>query len=713
MGRMLLALGILIVLSIPSNVFAIPPDAPSFLSSTLWHGPNSVRVLDNRAYVAYPSGFAVFDVADPANPLLLGRTYAYGGNQRVEVSWPYAFVGAECGIRIIDIRDPKHPTEVGFYQTNGELIDFAFARNLGYVECASAAGRLEVVDFGIPTAPVLLGSCPAYGFNVALAGNYVYLPAYHDGVAVVDISQPEHPHLIGRWSLGVFVGLRVHGNRAYCLWASGEKKQEAAAKGLRDESGVIVYDLSNPVQPTYLGEYQGTEWARDIFFDGGLAYLASGSGTATILDFSEPANPVVVGHLITEGNSADLDFANHVAYLADGWTGLVTVDVSDPVEPQVLGSYWEAGGLYGLAVDGRAGYIADGTFGLHVVDIRNPLGPEEISRLSITAHPQEIAVSGDFVYLGQRDAGFDVVDVADLQHPELVAHLDVPVSGLAIAGGLAYVVKDDRFTSIDIHDPSSPIVLGGCAVPLWAWDVCVQGDFAYVGNSYAGLVVVDISNPARPVVRGSVDTFDWMFDVVTNGSFVYADLGHNRLGVYDVTNPDAPRSVVELQLPGWLNGLQLAGDRLFAAADPGVRVYDVSTPDNPVEVGTGEGSGGSIAIRDSFVYLAGGGSFLILGPTLSAIDTATAATEPDLRIFVSNPVSDEAKVRIRLAREGLLSVDVYDIGGRRLATLHDGPAVAGEHQMRWFGAEAAPAGVYYVRAAFEGRSTARPLLKIR
>lgn len=712
MGRVLLPLGILIVLSIPPSAFAIPPDAPSFLSSTLWHGPNSVRVLDDLAYVAYPSGFAVFDVADPVNPLLLGRTYAYGGNQRVEVSWPYAFVGAETGIRIIDILDPVHPTEVGFYEIDGELVDFAFAGNLAYVECRSITGWLEVVDFDIPTDPVLLGSCPASGFNVALAGNYVYLPAYHDGVAVVDVSQPGNPRLVGRWDMGIFVGLRIHDNRAYCLWASGEKKHEGATRGLRDESGVMVYDLSDPVQPTYLGEYQGTEWARDIFFDGGLAYLASGSGTATILDFAEPANPIVMGHLITEGSSADLDFANGVAYLADGWTGLVTVDVSDPAEPSVLGSYWEAGGLSGLAVDGRAGYIADGTFGLHVVDIHNPLRSEEISRLPITTHPQEIAVSGDFVYLGQRDAGFDVVDVADLQHPELVAHLDVPVSGLAIAGDRAYVVKENRFTSIDIHDPPHPIVLGSCLVPPWAWEVCVHGDFAYVGNSSAGLVVVDISNPARPVVRGSVDTFDWMYDVVTDGSFVYANLGHNRLGVYDVTNPDAPRSVVELQLPGWLNGLQLAGDRLFAAADPGVRVYDVSTPDNPVEVGTGEGSGGTIAIRDSFVYLAGGGSFLILGPTPSAIEAGSAATEPGLRIFVSNPVSDEAKVRIRLAREGLLSVGVYDVSGRRVSTLYHGPAAAGEHQMCWRDAEAGPAGIYYIRATFEGRSTARALLKI-
>ncbi|MFB3907785.1 MAG: hypothetical protein ACE15D_05200 [Candidatus Eisenbacteria bacterium] len=735
MGRMLLPLAVLLVLStasvsIPTSALAVPPDAPSFLSSSLWHGANSVRVVDGKAYVVYGSGFAVFDVSDPANPLLLGRTYAYGGNHRVEVSWPYAFVGRDNGIRIIDVHDPKHPTEVGCYQAE-EMVDFAITKNLAYVACWDGESVLQIVDFSNPAAPVLLGSCPAYGFNIAVAGKYVYMPGYHEGTCVIDVSQPDDPHLVARWDFFSFMGLRVDGNRAYCLWTSGEKKQDGGgadggaafgaggvaafgAGGLRDESGIMVYDLADPTNPVFLGEYRGTEWSREIFFHGGLAYVTDGDGCAVILDFSDPANPVVVGHMVTEGDSNDLDFAGDVAYVANGYTGLTTLDVSDPAEPQPLGSYWESGWLRGVAVDDRAAYVADAYSGLHIVDIADALRPEQISWLPLAIHPQAIALSGEYAFLGNRDAGLDVVDVGDLANPELVAHLDLPVSGIAIAGDRAYIVKDERFTTVDIHDPANPVILGGCTVPRWAWEVCVHGNFAYIGNSNVGLVVVDISDPAQPFMRGSVDTFDWMYHVVTNGSYVYADLGHNRLGVYDVTNPDAPRSIREIQLPGWLNGLQLAGDRLFAAADPGVRVYDVSMPSDPVEVGTGDGSGGWLAIRDCYVYLSGGGSFLVLGPTAagiegSAVDGGAAA----LRILASNPVGDEGKVRVQLARAGLLTVGVYDVAGRRLATLHDGWAGAGGLELHWSGAGSAPAGVYYVRASFEGRSIAQPVLKIQ
>jgi|GEM_PF-5996144 len=694
MLRPLSLLSILLVLWIPSNVSAIPPDAPSFLSSTLWSNPNSVRVLDGVAYVAYPHGLAVFDVTDPSAPLLLGRSYCGGPCGRLEIAWPYVLVGGGPGIRIFDVSDPSTPRAVGAYGVDGELIDFAFHGNLAYIVCGSGEGRLEIVDFSHPAAPVLLGSCPAAGLGIALAGNYAYLPAYHDGVVVIDVSQPAHPVLAGRWNIGIFFTLRVQGYRAYCIWNSGEKregvdpacrtlpeKQGDRVQPLRDESGVIVYDLTNPLQPAYLGEYQGPEWSRDVYFDGGLAYVASGSGTATILDFSDPSNPVLVGRLVTGGNSADFAFQNGVAYVADGWNGLVTADVSDPSAPTLLGSYWEAGYPSDIAADDRAAYIADGTFGLHVVDTLNPLHPpKEISRLETAAHPQKVLVSGDFVYLGNREGGLDVVDVGDLGHPRPVAHLDLPVSGMAIAGDRVYVVKDDHFTSIDIHDPTHPIVLGSCTVPLWAWEVCVHGDFAYVGNSYVGLVVVDISDPAHPFRRGSVDTFDWMFEVVTDGSFVYADLGHNRLGVYDFTDPDIPRSVLELQLPGWLNQLELVGDRLFTAAGPGVRVYDVSSPGSPVEVGLANAAGGSIEIRGSFLCLVGGGSMLVLGPSAAAVE-AEKALHDGLRILAANPVRDDGAIRLQLDRPGPLTVAVYDVAGRRIATLHDGTAAAGEHAL--------------------------------
>ncbi|MFB3908823.1 MAG: hypothetical protein ACE15D_10510 [Candidatus Eisenbacteria bacterium] len=717
MGRLLLPLSILLVVafSIPSNALAIPPDTPSFLSSTLWSNPNSVRVLDDKAYVVYPNGLAVFDASDPTAPVLLGRTYSPGWLSRLELMWPYAFVGSTDCIRIFDINDPKSPRQIGRYPVSGELADFAFAKNLAYIEAGDYERTLEIVDFSDPTAPTLLGSCAAPGFTIALAGEYVYMPAYHDGVFVIDVSDPRQPHVAGRWEMGIFSTIRVHGDRAYCIWISGEKVQGEDGEDLRDDSGVMVYDISQPLEPVYLGEYRAqynVEWVSDIYFDCGLAYLTPGPGTALILDFADPANPLVVGNLVTQGDFRDLDFLCGTMYVADGRNGLVSVDVSDPAEPSVLGSWWEASYPSGISVDDRAAYIADGIFGLHVLDVHDPLHPVVISRLPMVDPPDNLVVAGDYAFCWDNQTGVDVIDVADLDHPEPVAHMNVPASGLALAGDVAYVVRSAQFTSIDISDPGHPAVLGGCAIPPYAgYDVCTHGDLAYVANGDAGLVIVDVSDPAHPFRRGTCDLYDRPYNVVTDGSVVYASLSYYKLGVFDVTNPDQPYFVREIVLPGGMGMMRIVGDRLFVDATPGIRVYDISDPRDPIEVGSTDVIAGRFDIRGPFLYLVGGGSFVVLGPAAANAE-AESASLADLRVVATDPVSAEARIRVHLRRPGNLTVSVFDVAGRLVATLFDGFAEAGEHSLRWTPGSAA-AGVYFVRAESQGRSASRMMHRIR
>ncbi len=717
MGRLSSRLSILLVLvfAISSNAPATPPDAPSFLSSTLWSNPNSVRIHDDTAYVVYPNGLAVFDVSDPTTPALLGRAYSPGWLSRLELMWPYAFVGSTDRIRIFDVSDPTSPREISSYAASGELGDFAFAKNLAYIEAGDYERTLEIVDFSDPTAPVLLGSCVAPGMSVAVSGEYVYLPSYHEGVFIVDVSDPHQPYVAGHWDMGIFFTIRVHGDRAYCIWNSGEEEQGENGEDLRDDSGVIVYDISEPFEPVYLGEYRaqfGAEWVSEIYFDGGLAYLTPGPGTALILDFSDPSNPVVVGNLVTDGDFRDLDFQGDVMYIADGRNGLVSADVSDPAEPSVLGSWWEASYPSGVAVDDRAAFIADGVFGLHVLDVHDPLHPVVISRLPMIDPPDNLDVAGEYAIGWDSQTGIDVIDVAALGQPERVAHLDVPASGLAVAGDVAYVVRSAQFTSIDLSDPRHPMVLGGCAIPEYAgYDVCAHGGLAYVANGDAGLVIVDVSDPANPFRRGSCDLYDRPYNVVTDGSVVYAGLSHYKLGVFDVTNPDQPYFVREIVLPGGLGMMQIVEDRLFVDATPGIRVYDISDPRDPVEVGSADVIAGRFDIHGPFLYFVGG-SFLVLGPAAADVNAEIVSLEDHLRVVAADPVCAEARIRVHLGRAGDLTVSVFDLAGRLVATLYDGAAEAGEHSLRWEPGPA-PAGVYFVRAESQGRLASRMMHRIR
>ncbi|MEP0548967.1 MAG: T9SS type A sorting domain-containing protein [Rhodothermales bacterium] len=66
-----------------------------------------------------------------------------------------------------------------------------------------------------------------------------------------------------------------------------------------------------------------------------------------------------------------------------------------------------------------------------------------------------------------------------------------------------------------------------------------------------------------------------------------------------------------------------------------------------------------------------------------------------------NPAWGAATVAITAAQRGVVRVTVYDVLGRRVALLHDGPLPAGEHRIALDGSDL-PSGIYLVRATFGG-----------
>ncbi len=82
-----------------------------------------------------------------------------------------------------------------------------------------------------------------------------------------------------------------------------------------------------------------------------------------------------------------------------------------------------------------------------------------------------------------------------------------------------------------------------------------------------------------------------------------------------------------------------------------------------------------------------------------------------------NPFSRATRVDFTLARPGAARVEVFDSGGRRVATLAAGELAAGAHSVNWSGLSAdggpAPSGVYFVRLTAEGRSLTRRVMRLQ
>lgn len=90
--------------------------------------------------------------------------------------------------------------------------------------------------------------------------------------------------------------------------------------------------------------------------------------------------------------------------------------------------------------------------------------------------------------------------------------------------------------------------------------------------------------------------------------------------------------------------------------------------------------------------------------TVAVGDTRPSVTR--LYAPAPNPLLGGGSVRFDLARAATVSLDVFDLAGRRVATLARGTFGAGSHARRWDarreGGHPAEAGLYFIRMSGEG-----------
>ena len=115
-----------------------------------------IFVQGNYAYCAADEGgLDIFDITNPAQPVLLGNCKTKGYANGVYVSGKYAYVADRAyGLRIMNVSNPMIPIQVGNY-------------------CRYASSTYDVV----------------------VNGNYAYAADYFNGLMVIDISNPSSPTL--------------------------------------------------------------------------------------------------------------------------------------------------------------------------------------------------------------------------------------------------------------------------------------------------------------------------------------------------------------------------------------------------------------------------------------------------------------------------------------------------------------------------------------
>jgi hypothetical protein len=418
------------------------------------------------------------------------------------------------------------------------------------------------------------------------------------------------PTLLFSWpgAIGTAAAVVVTNGVAFVAVASGGQV-----------GGLGVYEVSNPAQPTPIGSlnFDNTSSASTLFLAGQTLYLAQGS--LKIIDVSDPTTPAQVGSYQGGGGVIlGVCVAGNYAYLATGTT-MDVVDISDRTQPVRVGSI-PTTQSYAVTVEGTRAYVADRDAGIKIVDISTPATPVVIGTYNTASSAYNVTIAGNLLYVADGNGGLVILDVTNPANPTLVKTFGTGNGSRAldvkVVGNRAYLAADIRGLILNVSNPAAPTILGHLpgmplsniwipANPGLPQRLMVDGERVYIASASYGLQIVDAANAGSPALLGDFSALidvNTYADVATSGTTTIV-AGNAGTLFLDISNPAKPKKV------RWEKGAPakaaFARGELGLVSREGLRIYSLSDPQNPAQIGSYNLAGSSaLEVRDNFAFLA-------------------------------------------------------------------------------------------------------------
>ncbi|MCX6599192.1 MAG: Ig-like domain-containing protein [Acidobacteria bacterium] len=172
--------------------------------------------------------------------------------------------------------------------------------------------------------------------------------------------------------------------------------------------------------------------------------------------------------------------------------------------------------------------------------------------------------------------------------PGPVSQLALPAAAnnVDVAGDYAYVADGSAGLIIaNVADRTKPAIVATHATTGAANDVVVSNGYAYVADGGGGLRIVNVSKPTAPTLAGIYDSPGDAHDVVVYGDVAFLADGGGGLAIIDVTSKTNPTLLGSLALGGTAQGVDYDPVRklaVVALGGNGLAVINAANPSAPV-----------------------------------------------------------------------------------------------------------------------------------
>jgi hypothetical protein len=411
------------------------------------------------------------------------------------------------------------------------------------------------------------------------------------------LSEPEslNVRLVGKWGRGP--AARVTGRDTLVYLALG--------------SEVAIFNCVNAHNPTIVNEIQCRYVVDRPILEDSILYCVL-QGGVEVFNIANPASVTRIKYLPI--SAVDLCINDTMAYTIDA-DSFKAYRIVAPDSFLRIGACADSG--YYITADSGFAYLCD-RWGLYVIDATDPTNPHQATILT-GAQTGAVWVDSGYCYYTTASASpnsFRIADVSDPYHPAEVGY----ISGIASYDlfKLSYFVYLPGYYVVDVSTPSFPTTVG--STTYGGNGVWTRSPFSYsfIAADYNGFATINISDPVHPALDTALAGANVAYDVCTDGDFAYVADNYSGMKVVDVSQVSSPREVGSYDTIGEAPCAQaVAAKDSFAYLPtqfPGTvfRTIDVSSPDNPrLAAWLPTGTGRACVLRDSLAYVAEDGQLVV------------------------------------------------------------------------------------------------------
>ncbi len=277
-----------------------------------------VTIAGDYAFLGQSTdGLVITDVSDPNAVVVAGRSDSGAADGESLLIGDHLYVSDwyTPALRVLDVSDLSNPVEVGGI-LDFTAVDLATDGEHLYATRFSVDTQLyylHVFDLTDPASPVELSTIPVshHVLEVQYANDHLFAIEFYDmGLHIINVADPNNPFEDAFYPVDWGEDVWIQGNYAYVT---------------SFHQGLLVLNISDPANPTLAGSFYEVFQFGDVAVSGNLAFITTGTTGEQHLrlyDVSDLDNIHELDRIRLPGDAWDLTAQGNYAYVADGFAGL-------------------------------------------------------------------------------------------------------------------------------------------------------------------------------------------------------------------------------------------------------------------------------------------------------------------------------------------------------------------------------------------------------